>query len=170
VALVTQPAAEDALGYKRWLFVLSRKEFSESLKLKPGNTTGQPVDTVLLTLILSHMAGQSEAIDDRIAHILSPSTKSKDTGPVVRTVYSPRYGYTPYITRQLHDLLSNDYSYRQFVVNALVDIYRKSKSEILRTNIANFAPAIPVRARELDADGGLPRSRRSGQKEKRPGN
>lgn len=150
--LIEHPAATNAKGYKQWLFVLSRKEFCDLLKSQPSRACGQPMDTVLLTLILRRFAGTSEAIDDRIALFLTTSangSKNQSAQPYPIPM-PPSSSQTAYITRQLHDLLSNDYAYRQFVVEALVDIYRKSKSESLRINISNFAPAIPVLAKQSE--------------------
>lgn len=148
--LVEHAAADDGFGYKRWLFVVSHEEFSKSLKSNNSLSCGQPVDSVLLTLILANLVGQSEAIDDRIGLILDPSPKSYATNE--RLVSPAAYpsgssNDNRYITRQLHDLLSNDYAYRQFVIDALVKIYDKSKSQSLKQNIASFAPAIPILAR-----------------------
>ncbi len=133
-------SGENLEELKRWLFAVSKPEFYASLTQHgpAGSGSGPPIDPVLMIVLLEKFSGSSEATDTQIGFVLEAGA---DVGLGART------RETGFLHGHLHDILSSDLAYRQFVFDALVSMYRNSKSDSLKLRLAMVSPAIPVHAR-----------------------
>ena len=48
------------------------------------------------------------------------------------------------IYNQISDIIEGNLAYREFVLTSLANVYSKADSQLLKDNIANLAPAVPV--------------------------
>lgn len=112
-----------------WMSVLSTETVFAAWSSSPRKMSEPPIDPLLLAMILESMAGQSEAVDDRISSIVNDAHPSHLFGCHVR------------------DILSGKLFYREFLHQSLVSMYRKAKSESLRQAIEHVAQGPAAQAK-----------------------
>lgn len=113
---------------EHWVFAMSPNATYREWRSSPPGSYSPPIDPVVAVAIAELLVGNDEMTDNNLALLF----EQQHPGLM--------------FSRHLDDLLASELAYRDSVLKSLVSIYRKSKSESLKTNIAKLAPAVPVMA------------------------
>lgn len=129
--VLTSAPIKSADHLDQWIFAMSDVETYRAHRSSPPQLFAPPIDAVLLIAVADLLAGKQQHTDDNLAMVFDQPGSGSG-----RTMFN----------EDASDILEGDLAYRASVLKSLVSIYRKSKSESLKTNIAKLAPAVPVMA------------------------
>ena len=131
--LLTAAPIKNRGDLEHWIFAMSSDATYRAWRSSPEEDYSPPVDPVVVIAVAELLAGTNEVIDSNLALLFE----------------SQHPGYMFY--RHTTDILAGEMACRDSVLQMLVNIYKKSKSPILKARIGQMAPSVPVLAGEGSA-------------------
>lgn len=133
---------ESAEVLENWLFSMSSEAVYNERHRQGGNpgTPFSPIVDPVLVIGVADLINQGRPqSSETLAWFFF-----EDDGDERARVFIVLWDPNDLIYNQISDIIEGNLAYREFVLTSLANVYSKADSQLLKDNIANLAPAVPV--------------------------
>ena len=146
--LMTLGEFESAGVLENWLFSMSSERAYNQRHYEgtPRGTPFSPIPPIVDPLLVIGVADLINHKGVRNSETLAWFFYEHAEDQEARFFISSNWAPNNLLYNHISDIIEGNLTYREFVLASLVSVYSKTDSQLLKDNIANLAPAVPVTA------------------------